>query len=82
MAFKFNEVNVANRADKNTQVITAKMNTIKTKAQSYRYWAGFNAAEAQQLYRELYDLGDIVTAHFFCFNEATQRQRYSKLSFF
>ncbi len=82
MAFKFNEVNVANRADKNTQVVTAKMNTIKTKAQSYRYWAGFNAAEAQQLYRELYDLGDIVTAHFFVLMKPHKDNATANLAFF
>lgn len=82
MAFKFNEVNVAKRSEKNTQVVTAKMNTITTKAQSYKYWAGFNAAEAQQLYRELYDLGDIVTAHYFVLMKPYKNNATANLPFF
>ncbi|MBJ9425134.1 hypothetical protein [Acinetobacter seifertii] len=82
MAFKFNEVNASQGSVKKAKAVSAKMDTITTKAQSYQYWAGFNAAEAQQLYRELYDLGDIVTAHYFVLMKPHNENETKNLAFF
>jgi hypothetical protein len=68
VAFNFNEVRSVGQSQPQVSPtpVDAKLETITVQASgSKKLWAGHSAAEAQQLYRELYDLGDIVSAHYF-----------------
>lgn len=67
---KFNEVSViARKAANITQSVRdsvrAKMDTIQVHASpDKRFWGGLSAAEANQVLIELYNIGDIVKAHY------------------
>jgi hypothetical protein len=75
MAFDFiNKIgegvkNVATKAktelENRVHTYKEKLETISVKASEKRMWAGHTAAEASQLYSELYELGSFVKAHYY-----------------
>lgn len=71
MTFNFNERTFSSTTIQTTtqEKIVAdasrRLETIATQAMESKYWAGHNAADIQQLYRDLYNLGDLVKAHYF-----------------
>lgn len=63
---KFNEVfAITRKVASIPQAIKAKMDTIEVNASpDKRFWGGLSAAEANQVLLELYEIGDIVKAHY------------------
>lgn len=63
---KFDEISIV-KAAKNSaaQVARSQLETIHlTASTEKKYWAGHSAAEISQIFSSIYDLGDIVKAHY------------------
>lgn len=62
---KFDEIPIIKRKAQAPRAVLGKLDTIKKEASpDLKYWAGHTAAEASQVFSSLYDIGDIVKAHY------------------
>nr|WP_314367415.1 hypothetical protein [uncultured Acinetobacter sp.] len=62
---KFDEIPIIKRKVQAPTADMGRLDTISTRANLERqYWAGHTAADASQVFSSLYDLGDIVKAHY------------------
>lgn len=73
MAFeigRFNENLITSATQRIENVVEAKMGTITSTATTAKYWFGHTAEEYKQIQKDLYDLGQILTANYFVHFEA------------